>query len=85
VGSRLQKEEALTTCPICKHGEFTPGFTTITLRRGEATIILKEVPADVCDNCEEYHLSEEVARKVYAVADSAVRSGAEVEILRFAA
>jgi len=31
------------------------------------------------------HLSEEVALKVYAVADLAVRSGAEVEILRFAA
>jgi hypothetical protein len=43
------------------------------------------VPAGICDNCEEYHLSEEVALKVYAVADLAVRSGAEVEILRFAA
>ena len=75
----------MTTCPICKHGEIAPGSTTITLRRGDATIIIKGVPAEICDNCEEYHVSEEVARKVYAVADAAVRSGAEVEILRFAA
>lgn len=75
----------MTTCPICKHGEIAPGFTTIAIQRGEATIIIKGVPASICDNCEEYHLSEEVALKVYAVADAAVRSGAEVEILRFAA
>ena len=75
----------MTTCPICKHGEIAPGHTTIAIQRGESTIILKGVPADICDNCEEYHLSEEIALKVYAVADLAVRSGAEVEILRFAA
>ena len=61
------------------------GHTTIALQRGESTIILKGVPAGICDNCEEYHLSEAVALKVSALADAAVRSGAEVELLRFAA
>jgi YgiT-type zinc finger domain-containing protein len=73
------------TCPICKHGEIAPGHTTIAIQRGESTIIHKSVPAGICDNCEEYNLSEEVALKVYAMADAAVRSGAKVEILRFAA
>jgi len=32
------------TCVICKHGETAPGEATVTLQRGETTII-KRVPA----------------------------------------
>jgi YgiT-type zinc finger domain-containing protein len=58
---------------------------TVTLQRGETTVILKQVPADVCENCGEYYLSSEVTAQVLEKAESAVKSGAEVEILRFAA
>lgn len=57
----------------------------MVLERDGATIVLKEVPADVCDNCGEYYLSESVAQKTYQAADTAVRHGAEVEVVRFAA
>ena len=40
-------------CAICKNGETYPGTTTVTLTRGEATIVIKNVPAEVCDNCGE--------------------------------
>ena len=55
------------------------------LQRGETTVILKHVPADICDNCGEYYLSNEVTAQVLDRAELAVKSGAEVEILRFAA
>jgi YgiT-type zinc finger domain-containing protein len=58
---------------------------TVTLQRGETTVILKGVPADVCANCGEYYLSDEVTRQVLERAEAAVSSGAEVEILRYAA
>jgi YgiT-type zinc finger domain-containing protein len=73
------------TCTICKHGETAPGFVTVTLQRGDTTVVLKGVPADVCDNCGEYYLDENVASQVYAMAERAVKSGAEVEIRRYAA
>jgi len=57
----------------------------VTLQRGDTTVILKGVPAEVCDNCGEYYLSEEVTLRVLAAAAEAVARGAEVEILRFAA
>jgi ribosomal protein L32 len=57
----------------------------VTVQRGETTVILKRVPADVCDNCGEYYLSSEVAAQVLERAEAAVKSGAEVEILKFAA
>ncbi|MBI5444151.1 MAG: type II toxin-antitoxin system MqsA family antitoxin [Deltaproteobacteria bacterium] len=73
------------TCLICKHGETEPGITTVTLQRGETSVIVKGVPAEVCDNCSEYYLSEEVTSKVLSLAEDAARNRVEVEILRFAA
>jgi YgiT-type zinc finger domain-containing protein len=73
------------TCVVCKNGETRPGEVTVTLQRGASTVILKNVPADVCENCGEYYLSDVVTEQVMARAEIAVRNGAEVEILRFAA
>ena len=72
-------------CLICKEGEIHPGQTTVTLQRGETTVIIKDVPADICDNCSEYYLSDEVSARVLERADKAASTGAEVEILRYAA
>ena len=73
------------TCIMCKHGATHPGVVTVTLRRAETTVILKDVPAEVCENCGEYYLGEQVAQRAYSLAEAAVRSGAEIEIRRFAA
>ena len=72
-------------CVICREGQTTPGQTTVTLQRGESTIIFKNVPAEVCTNCGEYFLSESVTDQLLTRAEAAVQSGAELEILRFAA
>ena len=72
-------------CVVCKHGETRPGQVTVTLQRGDTTVILKQVPAEVCQNCGEYYLSDTVAGQVMSRAEGAVKSGAEVEIRRFAA
>ena len=60
-------------------------MTTVTLQRGNTTVILKEVPADICENCGEYYLSTVITEQVMELADRAARSGNEVEVLRFAA
>lgn len=72
-------------CVICKHGKTQPGLVTVTLQRDECTIILKSVPAEVCDNCGEYYLNETVTEQLLQRAEIAVNNGAEVEILRYAA
>ena len=72
-------------CVICRNGTTRSGTVTVTLQRADTIVILKQVPADVCGNCGEYYLSSEVTAQVLGKAESAVKSGAEVEILRFAA
>lgn len=72
-------------CVICRQGETRAGRTTVTLQRSETTVILKGVPAEICDNCGEYYLSEQVTASVLERAEAAVGKGVEVEILQFAA
>jgi len=72
-------------CAICKNGETKAGEVSVTLQRKSTTVIVKGVPAEVCENCGEYYLGEAVAERVLAAAETAVAHGAEVEILRFAA
>ena len=72
-------------CITCRQGETSPGLVTVPLQREETTVIFKEVPAEICENCGEYYLSKEVTEKLLARAEAAVENGAEVEILRFAA
>jgi len=72
-------------CSLCRHGETRPGVTTVTLQRGETTVVIKGVPADICDNCGEYYLDTEMSARILGLAEQAVQHGAEVEVLRFAA
>lgn len=73
-------------CPICHNGETQPGRTTITLSKpGGATVVFKNVPADICDNCAEAYVSEETTSALLAQARAATDAGVEVDIRSFAA
>ena len=72
-------------CTVCKTGEANDGSTTVTLERRNSVVIVKEMPAAVCGNCGEYYLAQNVADRVYALADEAVQRKAEVEIISYAA
>jgi YgiT-type zinc finger domain-containing protein len=72
-------------CVICKQGETHPGKATVTLERGGATVVIKGVPAMICDNCGEYYLDEAMTEQVLAMGEQALTQGAEVEVRRFAA
>ena len=72
-------------CPICKHGYTRPGTATVTLERGASTIIFRQVPAEICDNCGEVFHSAEVTEALLAQGDVAVAQGVEIDVRRFAA
>ncbi len=72
-------------CFICRNGETAPGKTIVTLQRGDTTVVIKEVPAEVCENCGEQYYYESLTEQLLRMAEQAVKNGAEVEIIRFAA
>ncbi|HQO40620.1 MAG TPA: type II toxin-antitoxin system MqsA family antitoxin [Spirochaetota bacterium] len=73
------------TCTLCKSGETSEGYITVTLTRNNSVIVIRDVPAEVCNNCGEYYLSDSIAEKIYDLADQAVKKGVEIEILRWVA
>lgn len=72
-------------CVICKQGETRPGQVHVTLQRGNTVVVIKNAPAEVCGNCQEYYLSPEATERVLAQGEDAVRRGAEIEVIGFAA
>jgi YgiT-type zinc finger domain-containing protein len=72
-------------CVICKQGRTNNGFTTVILERERTTVVIKEVPAQICENCGEYYLSETVTETVQKLAEHAFQTGVEIEVLRYAA
>lgn len=72
-------------CTICKSGKMKKGKVTVTLQRGDSIIVIKNVPASVCENCGEYTLAKSVTRKIMNTAEQAVANNAEIEVLQYAA
>jgi len=59
-------------CDRCR-GKLLPGKTSLEIRRGENLIILRDVPADVCQQCGEAYLSARVSEKLDAFLDEPPR------------
>src|SRR5579884_4135013 len=72
-------------CIICKHGETEPGMVTLTLEQDEMTLVVKGVPAQVCSNCGEEYVDEEVTSQLLSIVEQAARTGAQVDISKFIA
>ena len=70
-------------CTICKHGETKPGTTTVTLEKGNSTIIFKEVPAQICDNCGEKYIDQTTTKDLLSKAREIVKNGVEVDIRKY--
>jgi YgiT-type zinc finger domain-containing protein len=70
-------------CVICKVGETRRGRTLVTLERESTTLVFKAVPAQVCANCGEAYVAEEVSRQILATAEHAARSGVQVDVREF--
>ncbi len=85
MGAGIQRKEEAMKCVICKNGTTNPGRVTVTLQRGRSTIIIREVPAEVCENCGEYYLGEEATARVLAQAEAAAAKGTELEMTPYAA
>ena len=70
-------------CPICKFGEMKDGFAQVVLTRGTATVIFRNVSAQICNDCSEYYLDEETVKDLYERADNCFKSGQEVAIIEY--
>ena len=85
MGFELLKEEATMRCVICKQGEIRPGTATVMLERNGMTLVVKSVPARVCENCGEEYVDEDITARLLREAEDAARSGVQVDIRGYVA
>jgi YgiT-type zinc finger domain-containing protein len=50
-------------CDLCG-GELKLGQTTLEIWRDEEMLVIKDVPADVCEQCHEAYVSAEVSERL---------------------
>lgn len=72
-------------CVICKTGQTHPGKTTVTLQSERTVVVVRDVPAEICEDCGEYYLDDTTASRVYSDAEQTFRRHVEVEIQSYAA
>lgn len=72
------------TCIVCHNGETRPGTTTVTFHHDGRTVVVNEVPAEVCENCGEAYIAEDVTAKVLKIAADARKMQAQVLVRNFA-
>ena len=84
MGARFPEEEAIK-CVICKHGETRSGTATVTLSREQLTLVVKGVPAQVCENCGEEYIDEDTTRQLLQVAEEGAQSGIQVDVRQYIA
>lgn len=70
---------------ICRNGNTQPGSATVSLTREHTTVVVKGVPADICDNCGEEYLDASVTDRLLAIAEEAAQAGVEVDVRQFIA
>jgi len=51
-------------CLICRQSETRNSLTSISFERGEVRLVVNNVPARVCPNCDEAYVDEAVAAQL---------------------
>ncbi len=72
-------------CVIFRNGETRPGEAAVTLERDGSILIVKGVPARVCENCGEEYIEEADTARLLASAEEAARAGVEVTVRDYVA
>lgn len=72
-------------CLICKQAETQLGVTTVTLERGGLTMVVKDVPAQVCPNCGEAYVDETTTAQLLKTAEQMANAGALVDVRQYVA
>ena len=71
-------------CVICHVGERKPGVTSITLTRDESAVIVRLVPAEICDSCGHSYFEASVVDALEKIHEDAIAAGARYAVRDFA-
>ena len=68
-------------CVICKNGETEPGTTTSTLERNGLVLLIRDIPAKVCNNCGESYIDSQTFERVHNMSPENGERDYDVEVV----
>lgn len=74
------KEQSETPCPRCG-GRKGPGTTTFSVDTGTGVVVVRSVPALVCEQCDEEWIDNETAQELERIVAEAREKRAQVEVV----
>ena len=72
-------------CVLCRNGETKRGTADKAFSHDGMTLVVKDVPAEICENCGERYFDADVVRELLAVARAAAAEGVVVDVRRYVA
>jgi YgiT-type zinc finger domain-containing protein len=69
-----------TLCPVCHGGRKQSGITTFTVELGFGVVVVRDVPAQVCESCGTDWLEDSVAEKLEQIVEQARLKHPVVEV-----
>ena len=70
-------------CIVCHNGSTLLGTTTVTFDRLGSTVVVRSVPAEICENCGEAYVAEPITESLLASVREARKAGTEVLIREY--
>ena len=70
-------------CMNCPEGEYEASAATRTLEQGDTILVVREVPALVCDLCGEAAFSPAVSERLEQLMEEATADGVETQVRRW--
>jgi YgiT-type zinc finger domain-containing protein len=71
------------TCVVCRTSETRPAKVSVTLERDGMALVIKSVPASVCENCGEEYVDEETTARLLKTAAEAIRAGIQGDVREY--
>lgn len=69
-----------TICPLCG-GNKKSGKTTYSVDLGSSVVVVRNVPARICNQCGEVWIDSETAKKLEDLSQEAKDKGTQVEVV----
>jgi YgiT-type zinc finger domain-containing protein len=70
-------------CIVCPEGQLEVSTFTKTMERGETTLVVKKVPALVCDTCGDAGYTEAIGQRLAEMLEAADEAGIETAVRTF--
>ena len=70
-------------CVICRNGETADGKTTVTIEQDDTLLVMRGVPARVCQNCGEAYIEGETTDVILRAAEDAQRQHVQFDVRQY--